>query len=408
MSDSSTNQDVTPALPAPTLELLEGNPPIPVPSQNVIVNTAEPIFGGIYVPGNTVFVTLQNGIVLSGGTGSSPPGSSTTYTTSRPPTPLSPGSYQATAEQSNPQYNASVPDSVSALSNPVNLFVLPDPVGNVTAADVSSAQIATLLGQGYTPSFVPGTEAVTLTDGTLFIGPDTNEALVQRLYVGLLGRGADLAGLEQNDAQLYGGSSPVNVAASILGSPEYQALHGTPASTSDAQFVTNLYQGFLGRAPDQAGLGTWVAALGKGTSRAQVAANFAQSSEAKANLAADTSAIWIPSADGGLVTQLYQTAFDRTPDAAGLQSWTQALQGGLTPAQFAEDLVNTTEFQTLYAGQDSTQLISSFYQNALGRAPDAAGLAGWLSQTQSSGDLSQALLGIASSSEAAARITPSL
>ena len=408
MSDSSTNQDVIPALPAPTLELIEGNPPIPVPSQNVIVNTTEPIFEGIYVPGNTVFVTLQDGIVLSGGSGSSSPGSSTTYVTSRPLAPLSPGAYQAKAEQSNPQYNASVPDSVSALSNPVNLFVLPDPVGNVTTADVSSAQIAALMGQGYTPSFVPGTEAVALTNGTLFVGPDTNEALIQRLYVGLLGRGADLAGLEANDARLYSGGSPVDVAASILGSPEYQALHGAPASTSDAQFVTNLYQGFLGRAPDQAGLGTWVAALGKGTTRAQVAADFAQSPEAKANLAADTSSIWIPSTDGSLVTQLYQTAFDRTPDAAGLQAWTQALQGGLTPAQFAQDLINTPEFQTLYAGQDNTQLISSFYQNALGRAPDAAGLTGWLNVAQASGDVSQVLAGIATSAEAAARITPSL
>lgn len=407
MSDSSTAQDVTPALPAPTLELLEGNPPEPVPSQNVIVNTTEPIFGGTYVPGNTVFVTLQNGIVLSGANAPSPTGSST-YVTAQPLTPLSPGSYQAKAEQSNPQYNTSLPDSVSALSDPVNLFVLPDPVGNVTTADVSSAQIASLLGQGYTPSFVPGTEAVTLTDGTLFVGSDTNEALVQRLYVGLLGHGADLAGLEANDARLYSGASPVDVAAAILGSPEYQSLHGAPASTSNSQFVTDLYQGFLGRAPDQAGLGAWVAALGSGTSRAQVAADFAQSPEAKANLAADTSAIWIPSTDGSLVTQLYQTAFDRTPDAAGLQAWTQALQGGLTPAQFAEGLINTPEFQALHAGQDSTQLISSFYQNALGRAPDAAGLATWLSLAQSSGDVSQALAGIATSSEAAARITPAL
>ena len=407
MSDS-TSQDSTPALPAPTLELLAGNPPAPVPSRSVIVNTTEPIFGGIYVPGNTVFVTLQNGIVLSGGTASPPPGSPTTYVTSRPVTPLSPGSYQAEAEQSNPQYNASVPDAVSALSNPVNLYVLPDPVGNVTTANVSSAQIAALLGQGYTPSFVPGTQAVTLTNGTLFVGPDTNEALIQRLYVGLLGRGADSAELEASDAQIYNGASPASIAAAILGSPEYQALRGAPASTSDAQFVTNLYRGFLGRAPDQTGLGTWVTALGSGTSRAQVAASLAQSPEAKANLAASTSALWIPSTNGSLVTQLYQTAFNRTPDAAGLQAWTQALQSGLTPAQFAQDIVSAPEFQTLHAGQDNTQVISSFYQNGLGRAPDAGGLEGWLSLVQPSGDVSQALAGIATSTEAAARITPPL
>jgi hypothetical protein len=404
MSDSSSAQDVTSALPAPTLELLEGNPLTPVASQNIIVNTTEPLFGGTYLPGNTVSVAASSGPVLSSAATSTPLGSST-YVTSRPLlTPLAPGAHQVVASQSNPQHDP----SVSALSNELNLFVLPDPVGNVTTADVSSAQIAALEGRGYTMAFVPGTEAVVLTNGTLFVGPDTNEAFIQRLYQGLLGHGADLPGLEAYDAQLYNGVSPASIANAILGSTEYQARHGTPASTSDTQFVTTLYQGFLGRTPDQAGLATWVGALGNGTSRAQVAAALAQSPEAKAHLAPDTSAIWIPNAAGSLVTQLYQAAFNRAPDETGLQGWTQALQGSLTPSQFAETLIKAPEFQSLYAGRDDTQVISSFYQNALGRAPDAGGLASWLQLAQSSGNVSQALRGIATSAEAAARVTPFL
>jgi hypothetical protein len=39
--------------------------------------------------------------------------------------------------------------------------------------------------------FVAGTEAIVLVDGTLSVGPDTNEAFIDRLYEGLLGRTAE-------------------------------------------------------------------------------------------------------------------------------------------------------------------------------------------------------------------------
>ena len=41
------------------------------------------------------------------------------------------------------------------------------------------------------PSCLSLVWAIVLTDATLSVGPDTNEATIQRLYEGLLGRGND-------------------------------------------------------------------------------------------------------------------------------------------------------------------------------------------------------------------------
>jgi hypothetical protein len=45
------------------------------------------------------------------------------------------------------------------------------------------------------------------------------------------------------------------------------------------------------------------------------------------------------------------------------------------------------------------------YENGLGRAPDAAGAAGWVNYLNSGGSVANVVLGIATSSEAAAHLT---
>ena len=47
-----------------------------------------------------------------------------------------------------------------------------------------------------------------------------------------------------------------------------------------------LYEGALGRAPDQAGEQSWTSALDQGASRGSVAVGIAESPEAMANLSA--------------------------------------------------------------------------------------------------------------------------
>jgi hypothetical protein len=49
--------------------------------------------------------------------------------------------------------------------------------------------------------------------------------------------------------------------------------------------VSELYEGALGRAPDAGGLGYWVGALDHGASRADIAVGISESPEATAHLA---------------------------------------------------------------------------------------------------------------------------
>ena len=319
----------------------------------------------------------------------------------------------------------------STTSDPLSLFVLPDPVGGISTAAEGSFQLASLVDQGYSMQFIGGTEAIQLTDGTLSVGADTIQASVQRLYEGLLGRAGDTGGLEQfsalsasfgtapivnttPDLTFYDpltGGAPVlftafpsttgtaAVASAILGSAEFQQLHGAAAAMSDTQFVILLYNGLLGRAPDAGGLALYVATLQGGASQGDVAASIANSAEAKAHLAADTANVWVPDTTGATVTEFYQTAFGHAPDLGGLGLFSTALQGGLSVQQLAQALVSSPEFQADHAGQNNAALVTSLYENGLGRAPSVADLQQW-----SGGSAATILFGVAASSEAAVHL----
>ena len=284
------------------------------------------------------------------------------------------------------------------------------PVNGISATDDNSLQLGSLLGAGYGLQFVSGTEAVTLVDGTLSVGADTNEATIERLYEGLLGHAGDATGLGYWDAQMTAGTTATGVAAAFLGGAEYTAAH---ASLTDAQFVTSLYQGLLGRAPGSGELASGTALLTQTGStdaaqRAQLAANIAGSAEAKTALAADTANVWAPSAAGTLVYELYQTGLNREVETGnnGEAFWISALQGGTTALQVANAIASTAEFKTDHTGQAASAFVTSLYQNALGRAADQAGAQFWTNGLQSGG-MTQAsvLLGIATSNEATAHLT---
>ncbi|WP_373987631.1 S8 family serine peptidase [Duganella sp. BuS-21] len=85
---------------------------------------------------------------------------------------------------------------------------------------------------------------------------------------------------------------------------------------------------------------------------------------------------------GGIAGQayrLYQAAFDRTPDRAGLGYWIGVMDGGVSLIEVAQGFVQSGEFKTLYgAAPSNTELVNHLYQNVLHRAPDAAGAAYWL------------------------------
>jgi hypothetical protein len=82
---------------------------------------------------------------------------------------------------------------------------------------------------------------------------------------------------------------------------------------------------------------------------------------------------------GGQAYRLYQAAFNRTPDEAGLGYWIAAMDHGVSLQQAAKDFIASTEFSNRYgsAPNDDT-FLTLLYNNVLHRAPDAAGKDYWL------------------------------
>lgn len=77
--------------------------------------------------------------------------------------------------------------------------------------------------------------------------------------------------------------------------------------------------------------------------------------------------------------RLYQAAFNRAPDAAGLGFYIAAMQyQGLSGERMAQDFIDSAEFRALYGQLDNAGFVYKLYHNILQRAPDAAGHAFWL------------------------------
>lgn len=107
------------------------------------------------------------------------------------------------------------------------------------------------------------------------------DTFINRFYLGVYGRGATAAELQQRRGELNGaaaqGLSQVQAAAEAMGRQLF-AAQVTDYTITDQQYVTNLYEGFLQRGPDAGGLSFWTGnAAGGAQSRQNVLNSFATS-----------------------------------------------------------------------------------------------------------------------------------
>jgi hypothetical protein len=101
---------------------------------------------------------------------------------------------------------------------------------------------------------------------------------------------------------------------------------------------------------------------------------------------ADVSLAFDVNGTAGEAYRLYQAAFDRAPDAAGLGYWIKALDSGATLDQVSAGFVQSKEFADLYgAGTTNTQFVDALYDNVLHRAGDTAGHDFWLAAIEQQG-----------------------
>lgn len=82
--------------------------------------------------------------------------------------------------------------------------------------------------------------------------------------------------------------------------------------------------------------------------------------------------------NAGQAYRLYQAAFNRKPDAAGLGTWIKYLDGGHSLLEVSTMFQQSTEFISKYGANISTSdFVTLLYQNVLHRAPDVTGAESW-------------------------------
>lgn len=98
---------------------------------------------------------------------------------------------------------------------------------------------------------------------------------VDRLYRLVLGRDCDTAGMTDWTLKLLNGEiTGTQAGYGFFASPEY-----LDRGRSDAEYIDDLYNAFMGRPADEAGRDAWLSVLASGTSRDEVFNGFAMSSE---------------------------------------------------------------------------------------------------------------------------------
>jgi len=111
----------------------------------------------------------------------------------------------------------------------------------------------------------------------------------------------------------------------------------------------------------------------------------------------------------GQAYRLYQAAFDRMPDLAGLGYWLGRMEAGVSLAQVAASFVGSAEFGAL-AGPTATagDFVTLMYDNVLQRQPDQAGLAYWIDAMEKGMSRADMLVQFSESRENVARVVGSI
>ncbi len=100
------------------------------------------------------------------------------------------------------------------------------------------------------------------------------------------------------------------------------------------------------------------------------------------------------------IVRLYDTVFDRVPDAEGLEFWNGATHNGFGLRDLANFFIAAPEFASTYGEPTNLGFVQSLYQNILDRAGDAEGIAFWTNALDAGlADRPQVVVGFSESAE---------
>jgi hypothetical protein len=181
--------------------------------------------------------------------------------------------------------------------------------------------------------------------------PALNKAFVSQVYLDLLKRPVDDAGLAFWSGQLDNGGQRSLVSQALTHSDEYFATIIKPA-----------YVKFLGRAADAGGIAYWTSLMHAGLTDEQLEANFIASPEYYAHNGGT---------DKGWIDGTYVDLLGRQPDASGENFW--IMQAGVIGrGGVALGFAKSAESEMRHVEAD--------YMTYLLRSSDPAGLAFWTNQ----------------------------
>lgn len=103
--------------------------------------------------------------------------------------------------------------------------------------------------------------------------------------------------------------------------------------------------------------------------------------------------------NAGAAYRLYQAAFDRKPDMAGLKYWISDLDRGVSLQQVAKGFVDSAEFKALNPGNDTASIINNLYLNVLHRQADIDGFNYWKDSMAKGMTTSEMLVSFSESAE---------
>jgi acylphosphatase len=124
-------------------------------------------------------------------------------------------------------------------------------------------------------------ERVQFADKLIAVDINGNAGQAYRLYKAALDRTPDPNGLAGWIKYMDDGSALTSMAQQFIDSQEFRAKYGALDNTG---FVNQLYVNVLARKGEAAGVEGWVNGLANGLTRAQVLAGFSESSENQANV----------------------------------------------------------------------------------------------------------------------------
>ena len=188
---------------------------------------------------------------------------------------------------------------------------------------------------------------------------DHYRQFVTNAYQQYLGRNPDESGLGAWVSKMQAGLTDAQLEAAFLSAPESIARHGG----TGAGWVQSLYLNMLGRAGTQAEVNFWLSRLQSGASPQAVASGFATSGER----------------EGNRVRADYQTLLGRTPAQSEVDFWVNRFAQGLTNEDLAAGFLGSIEYYNAAAKgkSDKADWVLSAVIDELQRNPTPSELNSW-------------------------------